>query len=159
MIFESLFGKSKKKGLGKERADQFKQAWLLANRSLLAAKSDSQEADTQLEEVSIIKRAEQSMTEEKESYSAEAHVVDQLAQKCLPVIDQIYSYSNRFMNEADVSSAHNTTFQRILEIVMQALASGESVRRLAVPDDFSPQESELFRKVAIIVSEYWSEDK
>ena len=158
MIFESLFGKSRKKDLGKERGEQFKQAWLLANRSLLAAKSDNQAADTAVEEVTLIKKAETIMRESKESYSAEAHVVDAMAQKFLPIVNQIYVYSNRYMNDADVSSAHNTTYQRILEIVLAGVADGEPVRHLEAPSDFAPEESELLLKVNKILAEFWSSE-
>ena len=158
MVFESLFGKQKKQSLGDARAQQFKEAWLLANRSLLAAKQQNEGADTAIEEDSLLNKARQHMSDQKESFTADAHHLEQLTTKLLPVVEQIYAYANRFVNDADVSSAHNTTYQRILELVMAKAATSENVDKIPSPPDFSDEENEMLERVSRILAEFWKAD-
>ena len=155
MVFESLFGKQKKQGLGDARAQQFKEAWLLANRSLLAAKQQNEAADTAVEEDSLLNKARQYMSDQKESFTADAHHLEQLTTKLLPIVEQIYAYANRFVNDADVSSAHNTTYQRILELVMAKVKTNGYVEKIPSPPAFSDEENEMLERVSRILEEFW----
>ncbi|MCH2183357.1 MAG: hypothetical protein MK108_15265 [Mariniblastus sp.] len=161
MVFGSLFNKSnkaKKQAIGKERARQFKDAWLLANRSLLAAKQQNEKADTAVEENSLENKAQQFVMEQKESFSSDARLTEQLTAKLMPIVDQIYAYSNRYVNDADVSSAHNTTYQRILELVMEQAASGEPFDKTPCPADFSDEENKMLNQVTRIVNDSWANE-
>ena len=156
MVFDSIFGKPKKEVLGQARAEQFKNAWLMANQSLLAAKTLNESEDTQIEEASLVEKAKQVLNDEKESFTAESHHTEQLAIRLLPIVNDIYTLSNRFMNDADVSSAHNMAFQRILELIMERALTGEDFSNVTCPSDFSDNEAQLLQRVTQVVSGFWS---
>lgn len=161
MVFESLFGKSsktKKQTTGEVRAKQFKDAWLLANRSLLAAKQQNEKADTAVEENSLESKAKQFVKDQKETFSSDARLTEQLSAKLMPIVDQIYSHANRFVNDADVSSAHNTTYQRILELVITQATDGESFENIPFPADFSDEENKMLTQVSRVLNDFWSAD-
>ncbi len=154
MVFDSLFGKKKKEALGHARAEQFRAAWLQANRGMLAALAENANEDTQVEEIPLVEKARQILEDSKQSFTAEAHHIDQLADRLLPVVEQLYAISNRYTNDADVSSAHNTTFTRILELVSKR-ADWEPIGKIPAPPDFTEPEAELLASVTRIVAEYW----
>ena len=157
MVFDSIFGKSKKQELGKARADQFRNAWLLANRGMLAALSQNAADDTVVEEEkSLVERAQQVLRDDKATFTAEAHHTEQLAFKLLPVIEQMYAYWNRFADDADVSSAHNATFARILELVTARAVKGEAIGKIPAPEDFTDEEAELLASVNRIIADFWN---
>ncbi len=159
VVFESLFGKSRKQSTGEERAKQFKDAWLLANRSLLAAKQQNEKADTAVEENSLESKAKQFVKDQKETFSSDARLTEQLTTKLMPIVDQIYSHANRYVNDADVSSAHNTTYQRILELVISQASSGEPLNKIPCPPDFSDEENKMLTQVTRILKDFWTTDK
>ena len=162
MVFGSFFNKSnrsKKLAIGKQRARRFRDAWLLANRSLLAAKQQNEKADTAVEENSLENKAQQFVKDQKEAFSSDARLTEELTAKLMPIVDQIYAHSNRYINDADVSSAHNTTYQRILELVMEQAATGELFVTVPCPADFSDEETRMLAQVTQIVNESWANEE
>ena len=162
VVFGSLFNKSnrsKKLAIGKQRGRQFRDAWLLANRSLLAAKQQNEKADTAVEENSLENKAKQFVKDQKEAFSSDARLTEELTAKLMPIVDQIYAHSNRYINDADVSSAHNTTYQRILELVMEQAATGELFVTVPCPADFSDEETRMLAQVTQIVNESWANEE
>lgn len=155
MVFDSLFGKKKKEAIGQARVEQFRAAWLQANRGMLAALAENANEDTQVEEIPLVEKARQILEDSKQSFTAEAHHIDQLADRLLPVVEQLYAISNRYTNDADVSSAHNTTFTRILELVSKRAATGEPIGKIPSPPDFTDAETELLASVSRILNEFW----
>ena len=162
MVFESLFGKSnkaKKERVGEARAQQFKEAWLLANRSLLAAKQQNEKADTAVEEETLENKATQFMQDQKESFSSDARITEQLTIQLMPVVNQIYAQANRYINDADVSSAHNTTYQRILDWVNIQTSNDSPMEMSAYPPDFSDEENRMLSQVVKILTSFWKENE
>lgn len=155
-MFRSLFGGNKKQLLMSARLAQFREAWLMANRSILAIKSAAIGSDETLEAATIVQKSKQWIRDEKLSFSSDQHKTEQLTSRLLPVVEQVYAASDRFSNDADVSSAHNSTTHRMLELVSQHIQSGAPLAQIQPSEDLSKAENELLSEVATTITNYWN---
>ena len=154
-LFRSIFGGKKQEVLSAARIEQFREAWLLANRSLLGVKSDAFDRGERIDEFNIVRHAQQWIRETKISFTSDSHKIEQLTCRLLPLVHDVYLQSDRFGDEADVSSAHNSTTQIILELVTQRIRSGEKLRENQPSEELSQRENKILHKVQEALANYW----
>lgn len=156
-MFRSLFGGGdKEKVLRSARVEQFREAWLLANRSLLAVESEAQEEGKEIEPDMLVHEAEQWIRDSKTTFTSDAHKTEKLTQILLPLVNEIFQAAHKFRDDADVSSAHNSTTQRILELVTKKIRAGEKLSNAQPSDELSAKENEIFMGVMESAARYWN---
>ena len=154
-MFRSLFGGKKQQVLTAGRLEQFREAWLLANRSLLGVKSDAFDRGEEIDASNMVRHAQQWVRDSKINFTSDAHKTEQLTFRLLPLVHEIYCQSDRFSDEADVSSAHNSTTQLILELVTNLIRSGAKLGSAPPSEELSKTENKIYQKVLQTLAKYW----
>ncbi len=157
-VFRSLFGENKKQQLMTARLAQFREAWLMANRSILAVKSAAIESGERLGAETIVENSKQWIRDAKVSFDSNHHRTEQLTNRLLPLVQQVYAASDHFVNDADVSSAHNSTTQRMLELMTQHIQSEAPLHEIESSEDLTEAENTILAEVATAAADYWETD-
>lgn len=155
MVFRSLFGGGRRTEVLNERASLFREAWLLANRAILAATMDWESPTADSSEMSPVQLARQWIRDEKISFSSDALQTELLTDQLLKWAEKVHRLSSHFSLEADVSSAHSMTAQRILEVVGGRLRAGEPLDVKPTLDEFTEKENEILAGVLKSCHDYW----